>query len=115
MEYNPQNEMFRRFRTKCSNLQNETYPCESFFSPPTQQKSTKKNILFRCFFIALTFGYLAKITNFTTNKGKALPCFNAVLMPLLRYYIMRQNLYVAYPAAYTASCPYTRRYNSCAH
>lgn len=31
--YNPQNEMFRRFRTKCSISQNETYPRESFFPP----------------------------------------------------------------------------------
>ncbi|WP_418410824.1 hypothetical protein [Barnesiella intestinihominis] len=29
--YNPQNEMFQRFKTKCSFLQNEAYLCKSFF------------------------------------------------------------------------------------
>lgn len=52
--------MFQRFKTKCSKLQNETYLCESFSSPPNAIKSTEKNILLRCFFIALIFGYLAK-------------------------------------------------------
>lgn len=32
-EYNPQNEMFQRFKTKCSFLQNEAYLCKSFFLP----------------------------------------------------------------------------------
>ena len=31
--YNPQNEMFQRFKTKCSFLQNEAYLCKSFFLP----------------------------------------------------------------------------------
>ena len=30
---NPQNEMFQRFKTKCSFLQNEAYLCKSFFLP----------------------------------------------------------------------------------
>lgn len=32
-KYNPQNEMFQRFKTKCSFLQNEAYLCKSFFLP----------------------------------------------------------------------------------
>ena len=31
--YNLQNEMFQRFKTKCSFLQNEAYLCKSFFLP----------------------------------------------------------------------------------
>lgn len=33
VNYNPQNEMFQRFKTKCSFLQNEAYLCKSFFLP----------------------------------------------------------------------------------
>lgn len=33
LTYNPQNEMFQRFKTKCSFLQNEAYLCKSFFLP----------------------------------------------------------------------------------
>lgn len=51
-KYNPQNEMFRRFRTKCSIFQNETYLRESFFLPINQIKKHRKNLLLRCFFIA---------------------------------------------------------------
>lgn len=50
--YNPQNEMFRRFRTKCSIFQNETYLRESFSLPINQIKKHRKNLLLRCFFIA---------------------------------------------------------------
>lgn len=59
--YNPQNEMFRHFRTKCSISQNETYLRESFSLPINQIKKHRKNLLLRCFFIACLFGYLAKI------------------------------------------------------
>lgn len=100
--YNPQNEMFQCFKTKCSNPQNETYLCQSFFSPSNSIKKHWKSIFFQCFFIVPTFGYLAKIINFTTNKRNVMPCFNAVLMPLLRHYITRQNLCAAYHASYTA-------------
>lgn len=51
-DYNPQNEMFRRFRTKCSIFQNETYLRESFSLPINQIKKHRKNLLLRCFFIA---------------------------------------------------------------
>lgn len=50
--YNPQNEMFRHFRTKCSISQNETYLRESFSLPINQIKKHRKNLLLRCFFIA---------------------------------------------------------------
>lgn len=50
--YNPQNEMFRRFRTKCSIFQNETYLRESFSLLINQIKKHRKNLLLRCFFIA---------------------------------------------------------------
>lgn len=60
-KYNPQNEMFRHFRTKCSISQNETYLRESFSLPINQIKKHRKNLLLRCFFIACLFGYLAKI------------------------------------------------------
>lgn len=60
-QYNPQNEMFRHFRTKCSISQNETYLRESFSLPINQIKKHRKNLLLRCFFIACLFGYLAKI------------------------------------------------------
>ena len=59
--YNPQNEMFRHFRTKCSISQNETYLRESFSLPINQIKKHRKDLLLRCFFIACLFGYLAKI------------------------------------------------------
>ena len=57
--YNPQNEMFRRFRTKCSISQNEAYLRKSFFPSHKPNKKHRKNLLLRCFFANL-FGYLAK-------------------------------------------------------
>ena len=56
--YNPQNEMFRRFRTKCSISQNETY-LRGSFSPPhqTNKKAPKKltsPVLFYCLLIWLS-------------------------------------------------------------
>lgn len=56
--YNPQNEMFRRFRTKCSISQNETYLCESFFSPHQPNKKAPKkltsSVLFYCLLVWLS-------------------------------------------------------------
>lgn len=44
--------MFQRFKTKCSKLQNETYLCESFSSPPNAIKKHREkhtsSVLFYC-------------------------------------------------------------------
>ena len=50
-QYNPQIEMFRRFRTKCFISQNETYLRESFYHPINPIKKHQKNLLLWCFFI----------------------------------------------------------------
>lgn len=64
--YNPQNEMFRCFRTKCSISQNEMYLRESFsLSHQPNKKAPKKltsPVLFYCLLIWLS---RKKITNFT--------------------------------------------------
>lgn len=108
--------MFQRFKTKCSNLQNETYLCESFSPPPNAiKKHREKNTSSVLFYSPIFWLSRKKITNFTTNKEVIMPCCNTVLMPLSRHYITRQNLCAAYHVAYTASYPCTRRYNSYAH
>ena len=58
--YNPQNEMFRRFRTKCSISQNETYLRESFYHPHQPNKKAPKEQTSLVLFIVLLFGSLAK-------------------------------------------------------
>ena len=77
--YNPQNEMFRCFRTKCSISQNEMYLRESFsLSHQPNKKAPKKltsPVLFYCLLIWLS---RKKITNFTTNKGVVVFCYKAI-------------------------------------
>ena len=53
--YNPQNEMFRHFKTKCSNLQNETYLCESFSPPPNAIKKHRRSMFFSVLFYSPIF------------------------------------------------------------
>ena len=86
--YNPQNEMFRCFRTKCSISQNEMYLRESFSLSHQPNKKTPKKltspVLFYCLLIwlsrkkSLTLQQIKELLYSATKPLQG--CYNGILL-----------------------------------
>lgn len=80
--YNPQNEMFWHFRTKCSFPKTKRTSLILFLFITYNKKASKKNVFLRCFLLCYLLHNSQKITNFIAYKQGVILCCNAVLMSL---------------------------------
>lgn len=80
--YNPQNEMFWHFRTKCSFPKTKRTSLILFMFITYNKKASKKNVFLRCFLLCYLLHNSQKITNFIAYKQGVILCCNAVLMSL---------------------------------
>lgn len=73
-------------KTKCSGVSEQNVPflktkrtsVNLFITPINPIKKHQKNRLLWCFLLSYYLAILPKITNFTTNKGIVVSCYNAI-------------------------------------